>query len=156
MIADFSGLPQKDIDALIDALPYITILIAGADGNIKPQELEWAEKITKVRQFDFPSIMKPFYEKVGANFSERLQQILKELPGDTVRRNDAVEAKLAELNSILAKLDHYYADTLLKSFKSFAKHVARASGGIFGFGSISRDEARVMELKMLNPIKGKL
>ena len=156
MIADFAGLPQEDIDQLTDAIPYITILIAGADGEIEPEELEWAEKITQVRQFDYPGLMNSYYTKVGENYNDRLSALLNELPGDTVRRKDAIEAKMAGLNPILAKLDTHYADLLIKSYRSFAKHVAKASGGIFGFGSVNDDEARVMGLKMLKAIEGKL
>lgn len=154
MIANFAELPENEIAQLTDAIPYITILIAGADGEIEVEELEWAKKITEIRKFDHPGNMNDFYAKVGTNYSQRITQLMNELPGDTERRTEAIELKLAELNAILAKLDN--GNDFLDSFRSFAKHVAKASGGIFGFGSISEDEARLMDLHMLKPIQGKL
>ena len=41
----FNALSAEQYSQLKDALSYVTVLIAGADGEIDEQELNWAEKI---------------------------------------------------------------------------------------------------------------
>lgn len=156
MSANFAELSENEMKTLVDAIPYITVLIAGADGQIDKDELEWAEKVTEIRKFDYSSTLNSYYEAVGKNYQDRVNELIDELPGDTERRTEAIEVILGNLNPILAKLDPGIANECIDSFRSFAKHVAKASGGLFGFGSVSEDEARVMDLDMLIQVKNKL
>ncbi|NNE28790.1 MAG: hypothetical protein HKN16_04110 [Saprospiraceae bacterium] len=156
MISNFTDLPEEDLSLFLDALPLITVYIAGVDGKIKEGELNWAEKLIKIRQFDFPSALNTYYEMVDDRISDRIDELRKELPGDHEKRREIIEERLSKLNPILGELETHTANNFVASFRSFAKHVARASGGIFGFGSISEKEARIMKLEMFTPIKGQL
>ncbi len=156
MIAKFAGLTEAESTQMIDAIPLITILIAGADGDIDPTETEWAEKLTKIRQYDYDNELNDFYKKVGERYSERVPELIEELPGDVDRRKKMISERLEQLNSILAKVDKEYAISLIDSFKTFAHHVAKASGGFLGFGSVSKEEHKLVDLPMINTIAGEL
>ncbi len=156
MIAKLANLSETEVNVLIDAIPLITVLIAGADGEIDPTETEWAEKLTKIRQYDYSSELNEYYKKVGEGYSDRLVSLIDELPGDTERRKDDISEKLAALNPILGKLDKIFATNLIESFRTFAQHVARASGGFLGFASVNKEEARLMKLEMINSIQEEL
>lgn len=149
MPREFSKLTEAEKQQMFDAIPMITILVAGADGNMDDQELEWAEKLTKIRSFDFSNRLNEYYATVGEQFSTRLNDLVVKLPKDTAERMNIVTEKLAALNPILTKMDHHDAVNYYQNFRSFARHVAEASGGILGFASVSKEEAEVIELPML-------
>ena len=151
MIEDFKVLSDAEFDKLKDAISLITVYIAGADGSIDENELKWAEKITTIRGYSTPNSLKGFYEDVGIDYSDRVTKYVESL-SDLDVRNRTVEQKLSELNPILDKLDSKLGSELYKSYLSFAKHVAKASGGFLGFFSIGPAEKAVLNLKMITPI----
>ncbi len=152
MLHQLRNLPAEDLQELLDAIPVITLLIAGADGDIEGEELAHSEKITKIRGYSGGEIMQDFYDKVGEDYTERLDRWLKVIPKDTAERTADLSNRLEKLNPILAKLAPELGAEMYKSFTSFAKHVAKASGGFFGFGRINKEEAELVNLPMLTPI----
>ena len=138
----------------MDAIPIITLLIAGADGDISTDELNESKKITKIRGFSGGEYMQAFYNKVGEDYAERLERWMKVIPKDTVERTADLSARLEKLNPILAKLDQETGHHFYKSFTSFAMHVAKADGGIqwLKLGTVSSEEAKLVNLPMLTPI----
>jgi hypothetical protein len=93
-----------------------------------------------------------FYQDVGKTYTTDLEQIINSYPAGVKERNKKISEELEELNQILPKLDARVAYKTYKSFVSFAKHVAKASGGILGFFSVNKHEAAVMKLPMINPV----
>ena len=152
MLDNLKHLSEDEQQELFDAIPVITLLIAGADGNIEDEELAWSEKITTIRGYSGSESLQPFYDKVGEDYSERLDRWKAVVSKDTAERNADLSARISKLNPILAKLDPELGAEFYKSFTSFAKHVAKATGGIFGIGSISKEEAALIDLPMLTPI----
>ena len=51
MIEGFSNINELQFEVTKDAIGWITVLIAGADGNIDKEETAWAEKLTKIRSY---------------------------------------------------------------------------------------------------------
>ena len=153
MIDLFQKFNEEQIELLVDAIPLITILIAGADGEIDEDEKSWGAKLTKIRSYSHPDIMNEYYQHVGEGYSEKVESYIKSLPQDTDARTAAITEKLAGLNSILAQLDQYDGHTMYKSFTSFAEHVAKASGGFLRIGAVSKAEAALMSLPMITPIE---
>ena len=149
MPREFKDLNETETSLMLDAIPLITILVAGADGNIDKKELASAEKMTKVRSYDFNSQLKDYFKRVGEQFSDRLEKYNAELPKDIDKRTEAIAELLSGLNPILHKMDDFDAAIYYKNFRSFAKHVAEASGGIMRFMTIGPKEADVVELPML-------
>ena len=152
MLNNLGALNEEEKQELYDAIPVITLLVAGADGDIDDLELAKSEKITRIRGFSGDEGLQEFYDHIGTDYHDRLQRWLKVVPQDTDERTAELSARLEKLNPILAKLDVEWGAKLYKSFTSFAKHVARASGGFLGIGSVNNAEAHVMGLPMLTPI----
>ena len=148
----FSNLSSEEIQKLHDAPAQVTVLVAGADGNIDPKEIAAAEKVTQIRSFSYHEVMKSFYETVNADFQETLDQLISELPADLEERQAELSSRLTQLNPILAKLDHHIARLFYETLLSLASHVAKASGGIIGMFTINNEEKKVIELPMITPI----
>ncbi len=152
MSENFNNLTREEYHKLKKAIIWITILIAGADGEIDKKEKEWAEKLANIRSYSVPPMLIVYYQEVGSNFQEELDDFTASLPEDTEQRNYQLSQYLSELNPILKKLDAEVGAQLYNSFKSFARHVAKASGGFLRFFSVSSEEKDLLELKMIDPI----
>lgn len=152
MIPGFSKLSENQFQITKDALAWITVLVAGADGDINQEEKEWAAKVTKIRGYHNPNELTPFYEEVGKEYAAKLEKLINSVPRDTSERQGILTRKLEQLNTILPLLENNLGYHLLNSYRSFAKHVAKASGGFLGFFSISSEEAKLLGLPMLHDI----
>jgi len=153
MLDSFVGINTEEKQSLIDAIPEITVLIAGADGTIDTTEVAWAKKLTGIRSYTNPESLQEYYGYVGDEFEDKLNALIKELPEDVNARNTILRDKLTKLNPILAKLKAEHAYGLYNSFISFAEHVAKASGGFLRMWSISGEEKEWINLPMLNKIE---
>lgn len=147
------SLSQEEQGLLFDALPLVTVLIAGADGKIDVSETSWADKLTDIRSYSNEPELNAFYEKVHEGFSGRVSYLIKELPATTPEGTKMISEKLAGLNPILAKLPQALGAKTYKSLTSFAKHIARADGGFLKAWSISKSEAALIDLPMITPIE---
>lgn len=145
----FESLSAEEYALLKDAIPQITVLIAGADGKISENETEWAQKVTNIRSYAAIEEYQPFYQEVGESFQSRLNELMSSLPEDTQQRNMQISQTLAGVNAVLHKLDPRHAAAIYGELKTFAKHVARASGGFLKFWSISPEEKKWIELPMI-------
>ncbi len=153
MVQGFESLTDQQFAILKDAIAHITVLIAGADGEIDPKETEWATKLTHIRSYNNPLNLNSYYEAAEQGFNDKLISIIANSPKDTGERTAFLTNKLSEVNDVLSCLENNLAAELYKSFLSFAKHVAKASGGFFGMMSISTEESNLMDLKMIDPIE---
>jgi hypothetical protein len=152
MIDFFPRFNEQQGELLVDAIPLITILIAGADGNIDDDEKDWGKKLTKIRAYANPDLLQEYYQKVGETYSTRLEELIQSLPKEVDARSTAISEKLAALNPLLAKLEQHEGHLLYNSFITFAEHVAKSSGGFLRIGSISKAEAKWMGLPMITAI----
>ena len=146
----FEGLTTEESALVVDAVPLVTILIAGADGEIDAEEKAWSKKLTDIRTYAHPDLLNDYYIEVGKTFSDRMDHYIKALPTTPEARNNMISDKLKGLNAIFPKMSPVMAKRLHTSLTSFAQHVAKASGGFLGFGSISKAEKAWMDLSMLD------
>jgi len=153
MEQSFEQLSADEQQILLDAIPLITILVAGADDNIDTQERAWAEKLTDIRSYSNAEVLRPYYEKVETQFEERIDHFLNEVSDDTEQRTKEISELLSQTNDILPKLNPSYGSTLYQSWLSFAKHIAKASGGIMGWISIGPKEVKVVDLPMIEAVE---
>ena len=153
MIPEFKKLDAYEKQLLYEAIPLITVLIACADGEMTHQERNWSEKVTRIRSYSYHESLRPFYLNVGKDYQEKLDHWLKVLPLNVDRRTEIISAKLSQLNKILPKLDKKFAWLYYTSLLSFAKHVAKATGGFLGIASINYKEHKLLGLDMINPVK---
>jgi len=144
---------REELEKLENALALITVLIAGADGKVDAKELSWAKKLAVIRSYFGPDELHPMYKDVANNLLENVNRLLDELPGDVDRRTEELKKRLTELNPILKKVDPLVGKHLYKSMRTFAKKVAKSSGGFLGVFSISAEEQKLIGLDMLDPIE---
>src|SRR5688500_15862198 len=150
MDQDLNMLTQEEINQLKDAYAYITVLIAGADGKIDPNELSWAEKITQIRTFAGDERLKSFHVEVNEMLSEKIKQLNSELPIDVKSRSAIISEKLSLLNPILSSLDPSLGYYLYKGYVSFAERIAKSSGGFLSFFTIGPEEKKWVALPMIH------
>lgn len=148
-IQEFKGLTDSEAKQLYQAPALIAILIASADSEIHEEETGWAKKVMGYRQEVGVEALFNYYEIADTYFDEAIQVLLTDGKG-VQERISFLETALATLNPLLAKVDDMFAIELTKSWRSFAKQVAKSAGGFLGFGSVSEQEARLMTLSMID------
>jgi len=152
MIPEFEPLREDEKEVLFDAPVLVAILIAGADGKIDKTEKKQAIDIARSKQSRSREQLADYYKIVGDRFEDRFFELVDKLPGDTEERNQKVSIELRKLNFILPKIDKNFGIKLHASLKDLAKKIAEASGGVLGYLSVSYEEAKLMELRMIKEI----
>ena len=152
MDQDLAVLSSEELNKLREAFAYITVLIAGADGKIDPDELSWAEKIAQIRTYAGDERLKTFHNDVNVSLSTQIKDFIAALPQDAKTRSAVISEKLAQLNPILTSLDPSIGAYLYKGYVSFAERIAKSSGGFLSFFSIGPEEKKWISLPMLTPI----
>jgi hypothetical protein len=148
----FENLTPAELNQLEEAVVQISILVAGADGTIDAEEAAWADKLTHIRGYSGEKWLQEFYDEVATNFRIRFNDMLKGLPTDTALRQTTLATEISKVNPILAKLEPKAAYKMYHSYQTLAMSIAKASGGILGFGSVSRAEEKVVHLPMIDAI----
>jgi hypothetical protein len=110
----------------------------------------WAEKVKTFRSSKEDSILKEYYVTTAKGFRKTMNDLIKSLPGKLSERNFEITRKLKGINKILPKLNKKFSREFYKSLLSYAEQIARASGGIMGFASISPEEKKWLSLEMIN------
>jgi hypothetical protein len=149
MIPEFEKLQPEEIELLNKVPAMVTILIAGADEEISKSELQKAVSLTKTKQSKARRELLSYYQQVGPDFEEILNDLLKSYPEDPETRSKMVIEDLERLNEILPKLDKAWAVQFVESMKEIAKKVAEAAGGVFGYLAIGYEESKLIDLKMI-------
>ena len=149
MLNSLDKLTTEEKDLVMNALPIITVMIAAADGEVDESETGWANKLTDIRSYSHEEELQAYYEKVSENFDQQVRMMVKDLPANTKDAVPALAATLAGMNDILPKLPPTISGPFLKSMKSFATHIARASGGFLKIASISKEEQALIDLPMI-------
>ncbi|MBK6546646.1 MAG: hypothetical protein IPO78_08350 [Saprospiraceae bacterium] len=152
MLKAFKDLKPEEYQLLIDAVPMIAILIAGADNDIDLKERQWAEKIVKIRSYSNQFDLKPLYKEVDEQFSMLFDKMIEELPKDADNRSRILSSKLAGLNDVFLKLNMRTSNQLYTSYIAYAEQIARASGGILRMLAVSKEECIFIGLPMIDPI----
>lgn len=150
MIKEFEKLREDEINVLLKAPVYVAILIAGADGNIDKAERKEAVEVAQSKQSRAREQLVEYYKVVGPTFEKELNRLLTELPDKADERIAVITQELRKLNVILPKIDKSFAMALYGSLKDLAKKIAESSGGVLGYLSVSYEEQKLMELRMIN------
>jgi len=150
-----SNLSEEEINLMQDAIPMVTILIAGADDNIDEEEKAWGEKLTHIRTYNDANSedIQHFYQEVQKSYSEKVTSMVAAFPKNVKERTQEIADKLSGLNEILPKIDPTFAGEYYTTLVSFARQIAEASGGFMRFFSVSNEEKKLMDLPMITPIE---
>jgi len=147
-IDEFEMLNEEEKEMLFKTPAYIAVLVAGADGKIDDQEEIWASKVMDFRKSIGEERLFDYYELADRRYRPTFLELVKENP-ETEARNENLDSALALRGAVLTKLEIEFAHLLLHSWRTFAKQVAKASGGVWGFGGINKDEKKFVELDMI-------
>lgn len=145
----FSGLSEQEAEILLKVPARITVLVAGADGNIANGEIEMGEKLVNYRTFTSEVILHNYYEAVKVTMEDDLNEAVDAYVDGPVETLNQLIEDLKQVNPILPKLDAEYRKVLVDSWRSLAKKVAESQGGLFGYGSIDEAERKLISLPMI-------
>ena len=148
-VKELAHLTEDERELVLQAPALISVLIGGADSNFDEKEMEHAVKAVTYRSLQGEPLLYNYYKKVELSFESVMLHFTQKYEGDANDRAKAINAELAKLNDILPKLDDRYAHVLVENWRSFAKGIAKASGGFLGYHQISMDESHVVELEMI-------
>jgi len=148
----FNKLSNAEYDQLKEGLSLIAVLMAGADGKIEEEEISWAKRLSAIRGYAEPTVLNSFYDDVNIDFSKNVDAWIEKLPEDNAESLRILSDRIEKLNPILAKLHPRVGAELYTSYKSFAAHIAKASGGFLRFFSVSGAEKKYLDLPMLEEI----
>lgn len=153
MIPEFKSLNSTEIELMHKAPMLVCILIAGADGRIDQNEIRKAIGFATKRQKQAgKSRLLEFYNEVGSDFEDKLKIVIQGFPVKEKERAPKVIAELAELNTIMGRLDKEFSIEFFKSLKEIAVEIAKSSGGVLGLKSVGEEEAQYLTLNMIkNP-----
>jgi hypothetical protein len=151
MISEFRNLNESEINLMLNAPALVTLLIAGAEGKIDDKETDWGAKVAHFRAEDKNSIMQNYYKEVDSIFNDSLSTFMSNFPDDVQERTDKINSELIKINNILPKLDKNFAAEFYKGILSLSKQVAKADGGIWGYGSVSPEEQKLIDLDVIIP-----
>ena len=144
------NLTQEEIEELYLIPIWVSILIAGADNKIDRSEIKEAIKTANLKLKKENSLIVDYYKEVAAKFEVNLKGYIILMPKDKELRINFLLQKLDRVNYFFSKLEKNFAYQLYLSFLDFANKVAHASGGIFGLHSVSHEESKYIDLKMIN------
>lgn len=142
---------HRDEQELVKKAPLlISILVAGADGEIESEELQNAVRLVHTKSFSEASDIRHLYKEIDQNVEAALLQMIKGLPQDPAEREKRISEELSGLNQIFSKLDPQVAQDFYNSLRNFAVHVAQSTGGVLGMMKMHHHEKEVIKLPMLN------
>lgn len=149
MIPEFSELNQEEKD-LIYALPiYVAVLIAGADGTIDSNEIKKAVSLSGLQTMKARKELIEYYRIVNTDYEDKLKMTIANLPAGSKEREKLLIEEISKVNAVFPKIESSFAIKLYASLKEIAKHIAEASGGVFGYMSVGYEESKLIDLKMI-------
>lgn len=142
----FLDLRDDEIDLIYRTPALVTLLVAGADGKIETKELRSAIRFVSEPQ----GFWAPYFLELTVKMPIFLEPLTKEASDDLEHTLAKATFALRQLNRILPKLPKEDAVKFHDFLLRLAKEVASATGGMFGFNKISKEEALVLSLPMLD------
>ncbi len=148
MIKELESLKEREVELMLKAPVVLCILIAGADGTIDRREIKEAINVT-VKKKD-KTILDNYFKEVSQDFEDKLKILLQNYPYQSAQRNPILIQELSELNPILKKLDKSFSKPFYDMLKELAQKIAGSSGGLWGMMSVDSEEAKYIQLPMLD------
>jgi hypothetical protein len=151
MIKEFEKLTDLETELLFKAPFLVCILIAGADGTIDRKEIKEAISFAKNKHKKI-SFITPYFQELAQDFEDKLKILIQSYPYESTQRNPLIVAELAQINQLWPKLSKQFSVEFYDTLKDIASGIASSSGGLLGINSIGTEEARYVQLSMIqNP-----
>lgn len=148
-ISAFDKLNAEEKESIIRIPVLVSALIAGADMDVDQRETELAQKVMHYRQFSSDPTLHTYYEAAAESFEESLNSLIASFGGNAEKMVEDLKVEIAKINPTLSKVDPEYAGQLVSSWRSLARRVAEATGGLLGFMSIDAAEKELISLPMI-------
>lgn len=149
MIPELSRLKDHEIELLYKAPVLVCILIAGADGTIDKKEIKEAIRFAEKKINRSSSAMEALYQEIFNDFEDKLRVVLQSYPYESTQRNPLLIGELAEISQLWPRMDKVFAAEFLRTLKDIATSVAESSGGLLGYKSVGSEEAKWVNLPMI-------
>ncbi len=150
MLNQLRNLNTEEKQVILRAPIWVSLLIAGADEDLDPTEIDKAKEVINIRTYTEDSELRALYKELNQDLDHAIQVEINHLPMVGEKRIANLEGKLQQLNAILPKLERAYATDYYNGLKRLAAIVAQSDGGFFGIGAISYKEAAYLQLQMIN------
>ena len=136
---------------ILYALPFhMAIWIASADGHVEESELKRAISVINLQSAKATSkSISEFYTTVSEDLEDKLKILLYNSPKSDHELTTYHSKKIVDANPVLKKLDKQFIVNLHHSLRELARQVAKASGGLLGYGSIGAEESRLIDLNLI-------
>lgn len=149
MLEHIQNLSEKEKDLIIHSPMYVSLLIAGADGEIHDAEKHRMLQLIHTKTFSEKYDLRELYKTLDHDAEHELRKIVATLPSDKKERTEMLTGILSGLNSILPKLEHQFQVHLYKSLKQFAHYISHAEGGFWKVGAVNHLQQELMKLPMI-------
>ena len=149
MLEHINNLTEEEKNIIIHSPMYVSVLIAGADGEVNDTEKHRILELIHTKTFSEKYELKELYQTLDHDAAHELRTLLAELPEDKNERNQKLTALLSRLNSIMPKLEHRFQVQLYKSLRQFAHYIAHAEGGFWRVGAVKHAEQEFIKLPMI-------
>lgn len=149
MLEHINSLSAEEKNLIIHAPVYVSLLIAGADGDISSEEKNRMLELIHTKTFSERFELRELYKSLDADAANDMRKIIAALPEVTAERNEYLSDMIARLNKIFGKVEHNFAVQLYNSLREFAAYIANADGGWWGVGATSDVERAFVKLPML-------
>jgi hypothetical protein len=150
MLNHILNLSEEEKGLILNAPFYVSLLIAGADGQIDSDEKNRVLELIHTKTFSERYELREMYKTLDHNAAEEMRKMIAALPENTEERSQFLSDMLARLNPIFPKLDQAFAISLYENLRQFAHYVATADGGWWGVGAMGSAEKALVKLPMLN------
>lgn len=149
MIPQFEDLSEDERELMYSLPIYVSVLIAGADGKIDAVEIKKAVSLSDIKKLKARKDLLDYYNQVNTDYEDKIKMAIANLPVGLKEREKILVDHLTSVNQVFKKIDKPFAIKLYASLKEIAKHIAEASGGVFGYMSVGYEESRLVDLKMI-------
>lgn len=134
MPTEIERLNEEDRIILLKSPAIVALLAAVSDdGEVSKHERAESIRLSHVRTYSSPEILRNFYIMAEAFFVEAFEEELAKLPEGQKEKEAYLEAKLLNLNQVLPKLNQVYAQELVTSLKSFSKHIFESNSSVLEY-----------------------
>lgn len=147
---DLNKLSNTEKELLYKAPILVCILIAGADGTIDRKEIREAIQFAEKKIAKSRSRVSALLREIIQDFEDKLKILLQQYPYNSKERNPILVKELGELNILWKKVDSEFAQEFYRTLKSISEHIAKSSGGILGYNTVDTEEAKYINLNMIN------
>lgn len=145
-----NSLTPEEKEILFQAPAVVAYLIGGADNDFDKKQVAQSKHIVKLRSSFGDTLLFDFFTTVNENFDVKLDALVQKYQHlQAEERTTVLVNELTALNNIFAKIDTIYVKALVNSLRSYAKEVAKASGGFLGMLDINYEEEHLIGLEML-------